>query len=168
MPLLIFILCRTPREHWYIVVHVSLFKIAHSREIDKAIAGSTDYDDALAKLLAGNPYADARTLFKRLEIEDIQMTADVLRPVYDQSEPEDRFVSVEVMRYWRATRRAASQKHAGRVSDSGEKRWTIAAAFEESVSAPVLSAELYERFSSRGEGDSPAGYCPPFVASRGP
>ena len=39
---------------------------------------------------------------------------------------------------------------AGRVSDSGEGRWTIAAAIDEAVPAPVLSAALYERFSSRG------------------
>jgi 6-phosphogluconate dehydrogenase len=42
-------------------------------------------------------------------------------------------------------------KFAGRVSDSGEGRWTITAAIDESVPAPVLSAALYERFSSRGE-----------------
>jgi len=42
---------------------------------------------------------------------------------------------------------------AGRVSDSGEGRWTIAAAIDQSVPAPVLSAALYERFSSRGEAD---------------
>ena len=44
-------------------------------------------------------------------------------------------------------------KFAGRVSDSGEGRWTIAAAIDESVPAPVLSAALYERFSSRGQDD---------------
>ena len=44
-------------------------------------------------------------------------------------------------------------KFAGRVSDSGEGRWTLAAAIEESVPAPVLSAALFERFSSRGEDD---------------
>ncbi|MGC8625631.1 MAG: phosphogluconate dehydrogenase (NAD(+)-dependent, decarboxylating) [Phycisphaerae bacterium] len=44
-------------------------------------------------------------------------------------------------------------KFAGRVSDSGEGRWTITAAIDESVPAPVLSAALYERFSSRGEDD---------------
>lgn len=44
-------------------------------------------------------------------------------------------------------------KFAGRVSDSGEGRWTIKAAIDESVPAPVLSAALYERFSSRGEAD---------------
>jgi len=42
---------------------------------------------------------------------------------------------------------------AGRVSDSGEGRWTIKAAIDEAVPAPVLTAALYERFSSRGESD---------------
>jgi 6-phosphogluconate dehydrogenase len=42
---------------------------------------------------------------------------------------------------------------AGRVSDSGEGRWTIKAAIDEAVPAPVLSTALYERFASRGEGD---------------
>ena len=41
----------------------------------------------------------------------------------------------------------------GRVSDSGEGRWTITAAIDEGVPAPVLSAALYERFSSRGQAD---------------
>jgi 6-phosphogluconate dehydrogenase len=41
----------------------------------------------------------------------------------------------------------------GRVSDSGEGRWTIKAAIDEGVPAHVLSASLYERFSSRGEAD---------------
>jgi 6-phosphogluconate dehydrogenase len=40
---------------------------------------------------------------------------------------------------------------AGRVSDSGEGRWTVTAAIDESVPAPVLSAALYARFESRGE-----------------
>jgi 6-phosphogluconate dehydrogenase len=44
-------------------------------------------------------------------------------------------------------------KFAGRVSDSGEGRWTVKAAIDESVPVPVLSAALYERFSSRGEAD---------------
>ena len=41
----------------------------------------------------------------------------------------------------------------GRVSDSGEGRWTITASIDEGCPAPVLSASLYQRFSSRGEGD---------------
>ncbi len=44
-------------------------------------------------------------------------------------------------------------KFAGRVSDSGEGRWTINAAVEEGVPVPVLSAALYQRFSSRGDAD---------------
>ncbi len=44
-------------------------------------------------------------------------------------------------------------KFTGRVSDLGEGRWTIAAAIDESVPAPVLSAALYDRFSSRGEAE---------------
>ena len=43
--------------------------------------------------------------------------------------------------------------YAGYVSDSGEGRWTVVAAIDESVPAPVLSAALYERFASRGEAD---------------
>jgi 6-phosphogluconate dehydrogenase len=42
---------------------------------------------------------------------------------------------------------------AGRVSDSGEGRWTLSAAIDEAVPAPVLSTALFERFTSRGEGD---------------
>ena len=44
-------------------------------------------------------------------------------------------------------------KFAGRVSDSGEGRWTIKASIDEAVPTPVLTTALYERFSSRGEGD---------------
>ncbi len=44
-------------------------------------------------------------------------------------------------------------KYGGRVSDSGEGRWTIKAGIDEGVPTPVLTASLYERFSSRGEAD---------------
>jgi 6-phosphogluconate dehydrogenase len=47
----------------------------------------------------------------------------------------------------------ALSEFAGRVSDSGEGRWTIKAAIDEAVPVPVLSSALYERFSSRGEAD---------------
>ena len=45
------------------------------------------------------------------------------------------------------------EKFEGRVSDSGEGRWTIKAAIDEAVPVPVLSSALYQRFSSRGESD---------------
>lgn len=43
--------------------------------------------------------------------------------------------------------------YSGRVSDSGEGRWTLLAAIDEAVPAPVLSAALFERFESRGQAD---------------
>jgi 6-phosphogluconate dehydrogenase len=45
------------------------------------------------------------------------------------------------------------EEFSGRVSDSGEGRWTILAAIDEGVPAHVLTASLYERFDSRGEAD---------------
>jgi 6-phosphogluconate dehydrogenase len=45
------------------------------------------------------------------------------------------------------------EEFSGRVSDSGEGRWTVKAAIDEAIPAPVLTAALYERFSSRGEAD---------------
>ena len=47
----------------------------------------------------------------------------------------------------------ALQDFSGHVSDSGEGRWTLAAAIEQGTPAPVLSSALYSRFSSRGEDD---------------
>jgi 6-phosphogluconate dehydrogenase len=47
----------------------------------------------------------------------------------------------------------ALSQFAGHVSDSGEGRWTIKAAVDEAVPVPVLSAALYQRFTSRGEAD---------------
>ncbi|WP_239014797.1 hypothetical protein [Archangium violaceum] len=45
------------------------------------------------------------------------------------------------------------REFSGQVSDSGEGRWTRAAAIDEAVPAPVLASALFERFTSRGEGD---------------
>jgi 6-phosphogluconate dehydrogenase len=48
---------------------------------------------------------------------------------------------------------AELKEYAGRVSDSGEGRWTLAAAIDEGVPAPVISAALFGRFQSRGNAD---------------
>jgi len=61
---------------------------------EKAIAGSTEYDEALVAL-AGREL-DIETLFESLAIEDIQGASDVLRPVHDQTGCRDGFVSLEV------------------------------------------------------------------------
>ena len=63
---------------------------------EKAIAGSTDYDDALRELLAQDPQMEAGKLYEPLAIADIQAAADVLRPVYEETGGGDGYVSLEV------------------------------------------------------------------------
>ena len=62
----------------------------------KAIIESGDYDEALRSLVQADAETDARACFERLEVQDIQMAADILRPVYDRTEGEDGFASIEV------------------------------------------------------------------------
>ncbi len=101
---------------------------------------------------------------KRLRESDAE-TAPLLNPEYyqydlDLPEIAEVWRRGSVIGSWLLDLTAASllndpglKNYAGRVSDSGEGRWTIAAAIDESVPVPVLSAALYERFSSRGEAD---------------
>lgn len=63
---------------------------------EKAITGSTDYDEPLRRLLAEKPHADAKKLFERLAVEDIQMACDILSPVYRETGGVDGYVSMEV------------------------------------------------------------------------
>jgi transaldolase/glucose-6-phosphate isomerase len=63
---------------------------------EKAIAGSTDYDEGMAALLSENPHADAEDIYEKLVIEDIQTTADLLISVYEKTEGVDGYVCVEV------------------------------------------------------------------------
>ena len=62
---------------------------------EKAISAS-GYDSAIEGILRTSPDIDCATLFERIEVEDIRMAADVLRPVYDQTNGNDGFVSIEV------------------------------------------------------------------------
>src|SRR4051794_37275199 len=62
---------------------------------EQAINGSTDYDEALRKLLDADPQIDPATVYEKLMVEDIRMAADVLRPVYDRTRAGDGFVSIE-------------------------------------------------------------------------
>lgn len=62
---------------------------------DKAIAGSSDYDGALREQMGDGPRPVAE-LVRALMVADIQMAADVLRPVYDQTAGADGYVSLEV------------------------------------------------------------------------
>jgi len=65
---------------------------------EKAIAGSTDYTQALAEL-AKRKDLNSTGIFEQLAIRDIQDAADVLRPVYDQTRRRDGYVSLEVSPY---------------------------------------------------------------------
>ena len=61
---------------------------------EKAIAGSTDYDDALLQQAENG--TSVEEMFEALAVEDIGRAADMLRPVYDQTQGFDGFVSLEV------------------------------------------------------------------------
>src|SRR6185503_7874523 len=63
---------------------------------EKAIAGCTHYADALGTMLARDGNVAVEKLYEPLAIEDIQMAADVLRPVYDATNGDDGYVSLEV------------------------------------------------------------------------
>jgi len=63
---------------------------------EKAIAGSDDYDDFLSGLLKEDPHMDSRGLYEKLAVTDLQMAADLLRPVYDETKGEDGYVSLEL------------------------------------------------------------------------
>ncbi len=61
-----------------------------------ALAGGELYDESIRKPLSTSPQLNSGTLFERIEVEDLQMAADVLRPVYDRTGGMDGFVSIEV------------------------------------------------------------------------
>jgi len=61
---------------------------------EKAIAGSADYDEAI-KAMSGSSLT-SEAIFETLALEDIQRTADLLRPVYDATDGVDGYVSLEV------------------------------------------------------------------------
>jgi transaldolase/glucose-6-phosphate isomerase len=65
---------------------------------EKALAGSADYDDTL-QALVGRGSATAQDIYERLAIEDIQLAADRLHPVYAETDGRDGYVSLEVSPY---------------------------------------------------------------------
>src|SRR5947199_226254 len=63
---------------------------------EKAIGGSSDYDEALRNLIDGNNTSDEEIMLS-LIVEDIKLAADVLKPVYEQTKHKDGYVSIEVL-----------------------------------------------------------------------
>lgn len=62
----------------------------------KAIAGSPDYDAAIKTLVETDIHMNVQELYEKLVITDIQMVADILRPIYDETNGSDGFVSLEL------------------------------------------------------------------------
>jgi len=113
-------------------------------------------------------YAEGLNILKHANIGSRERAADAeTAPLRDPERYQYDFNLAEVAEVWRRGSVIASwlldltaaalveqpdlEKFSGRVSDSGEGRWTITAAIDESVPTPVLTTALYERFSSRGE-----------------
>ena len=115
-------------------------------------------------------YAEGLNILRNADIGKRQSEADAeTTPLRDPQHYQYAFELPEIVEVWRRGSVIGSwlldltaaalendpllTQYAGRVSDSGEGRWTIVAAIDEAVPAPVLSAALYERFSSRGDAD---------------
>jgi 6-phosphogluconate dehydrogenase len=115
-------------------------------------------------------YAEGLNVLNAANVGKKTATIDAeTTPLRDPEHYQDDFNLADVTEVWRRGSVIASwlldltaasllqdpklAKFAGRVSDSGEGRWTIKAAIDEGVPAFVLSSALYERFSSRGEAD---------------
>jgi len=112
-------------------------------------------------------YAEGLNILHKANVGKTQQTTDAeTTPLREPEHYQYDFNLTDVTEVWRRGSVVASwlldlsaaalledptlSKFAGRVSDSGEGRWTILAAIDEGVPAPVLSSALYERFASRG------------------
>jgi 6-phosphogluconate dehydrogenase len=115
-------------------------------------------------------YAEGMGILRAANIGTREQTADAeTTPLRDPEHYQYDFDLRDIAELWRRGSVVASwlldltasalaedpdlRQFAGRVSDSGEGRWTIKAAIDEAVPAPVLSTALYQRFNSRGESD---------------
>jgi 6-phosphogluconate dehydrogenase len=115
-------------------------------------------------------YAEGLNVLRHADAGQVGRPMDAeTAPLRDPALYQYRFRLDEIAEVWRRgsvvgswlldlTAHALSDDHdlarySGRVADSGEGRWTLAAAIDESVPAPVLGAALFERFASRGEAE---------------
>ncbi|HTZ31004.1 MAG TPA: decarboxylating 6-phosphogluconate dehydrogenase [Methylomirabilota bacterium] len=115
-------------------------------------------------------YAEGLNVLKHANAGHTQRETDAeTTPLRDPEHYQYDFNLADVAEVWRRGSVVASwlldltaislfeqpqlERYSGRVSDSGEGRWTILAAIESTTPAPVLSAALYQRFTSRGEDD---------------
>ena len=84
-------------QQW--IEHDGLLGVTSNPSIfEKAVAGSTDYDEIIRALVTKD-IGTVQEIYERLAIEDIQMAADLLRPVYERTSGKDGYVSMEVSPY---------------------------------------------------------------------
>ncbi len=74
---------------------------------EKAISSGSDYDSAIQEILSNSPQIDSAALFEQLEVEDIRMAADVLRPTYDRTGRATVSSVLRSIRIWPTTLPAA-------------------------------------------------------------
>jgi 6-phosphogluconate dehydrogenase len=115
-------------------------------------------------------YAEGLNILRHANVGMNQRTIDAeTTPLRNPEEYQYNFNMADIAELWRRgsvisswlldltaaalLKNPSLEGFAGRVSDSGEGRWTINAAIDEAVPAPVLTTALYSRFSSRGEAD---------------
>jgi 6-phosphogluconate dehydrogenase len=115
-------------------------------------------------------YAEGFNVLRHANVGKQNQSADAeTTPLRNPSHYQYEFSLADVAEVWRRGSVVASwlldltaialggktdwSDFSGRVSDSGEGRWTVTAAIDEGAPVPVLSAALYQRFSSRGEAD---------------
>ena len=115
-------------------------------------------------------YAEGLNVLHHANVGKVERTADAeTTPLRNPEHFQYDFNIADITEVWRRGSVIASwlldltaialsesphlEGFSGRVSDSGEGRWTIDAAVEAGVPVPVLSAALFQRFSSRGEAD---------------
>src|SRR5262249_55960910 len=115
-------------------------------------------------------YAEGLSVLKSADVGRTQTQADAeTTPLRDPEHYQFDMNLADIAEVWRRGSVIASwlldltaaalaadanlTRFSGRVSDSGEGRWTIKAAIDEGVPVPVLTTALYERFASRGEAD---------------
>ncbi len=114
-------------------------------------------------------YAEGLAVLRNANIGKTQEAMDAETPLRDSQFYRYELDNAEIAELWRRGSVIGSwlldltaaallrdpdlSEFSGRVSDSGEGRWTVEAAVDEGIPAHVLTAALYERFSSRGEAD---------------
>ena len=108
---------------------------------NKAISGSDDYDDQIRELVDAEH--SVQDIYERLVVTDVQRACDILRPVYDQSQGADGFVSLEVSPYL-AYNTAETMREARRLSQAVDRPNLLIKIPGTPEGAPAIEEMLFE------------------------